>query len=360
MKITTVVLLLFIFLSGCRDKETGIHPGRNTITEAVYGSATVIPKETYIVFSPINGLIEQSDLREGAAVEQGTELFRISDQRAKLERKKARQNYAHARESYRGDVAILREMAERLESATISMVNDSINYVRQSRLWQQNIGSQQAFETMELRFKTARNKVNELKKAYERTRQNLADQMALAETALEISDQFYGEHSIRAKMSGTVYEVMKQVGESVTTQTPVARIGSTDSFIIELLIDEVDIARVQVGQKAVLVLDAYRDQSFEAKITRIFPHKDDRSQTFTVEAVFTTPPVQLYDGLSGEANIIIAQRKKVLTLPTEYIGPDNNVLTADGKRAVVTGVSDLRYTEIISGIDTSTTIYPIE
>lgn len=359
MRIVGSALLLFLLVA-CSEEPTGIRPGQTTITEAVYGTATVVPKETYTVFSPVNGIIDQSQLKEGVLVKEGDELFRISNQRAKLEKKKAHQNYAHALESYRGEIAILKEMDERLSSARMSLLNDSINYARQARLWKQNIGSRQAFETMELKFHTSRNQVNELLKAYERTRRDLADQLALAGTALEISGQFYNEHSIRSEMNGTVYEVEKQLGESVTTQTPVARIGSTNNFILELLIDEVDIARVELGQSVIVVLDAYRKQPYEASVIRILPHKDDRSQTFTVEAEFSQPPERLYDGLSGEANIVISRRENTMTLPTEFIGPDNRVLTEDGERRVVTGISDLRYTEIISGIDTNTIVYQTE
>jgi HlyD family secretion protein len=252
MKITKL-FLLFVLLNSCNNETTGIRPNLTTITEAVYGTTTVVPKEAYTVFSPLNGIIDQSDLQEGALVKKGDELFRISNQRAKLEKKKARQNYVRARESYRGEEAILQEMDERINSAAMSLINDSINYARQSRLWRQNIGSRQALEATELKFYTSRNQVNELRNAYDRTSRELADQLALAGTALEISGQFYDEHSISAEMSGTVYEVLKQVGESVTTQTPVARIGSSDDFIIELLIDEVDIARVKVGQSVAVI-----------------------------------------------------------------------------------------------------------
>jgi len=353
----TSIFLLIALLCSCSQKETGIHPDLTTITEAVYGTATVVPKDAYTVYSPVNGIIDQSNLEEGALVKQGDELFSIGKQRAALEKKKANQNYARARESYQGEAAILKEMDERLKSAELNLVNDSVNYARQARLWEQNIGSRQAFEMTELKFQTSRNQVTELSKAYERTRRDLADQVAIASTALEISGQQYGEYITRAEISGTVYEVLKQVGESVTTQTAVARIGSTDDFIIELLIDEVDIARVRTGQSVVLILDAYPGKPFEAKISRILPHKDQRSQTFTVEAVFTISPERLYDGLSGESNIIISRRENTMTLPNEFIGPGNTVITEDGERQVVTGISDLRYTEIISGIDTNTMIF---
>lgn len=360
MKLFPLLLLLPIVLGSCQKTETGVKPSRNTITEAVYGTAKVLPKDAYNVYSPVNGIIDQSYLKEGVVVNKGDVLFRIGNQQVELERKKARQQYSSARENYRGDAAILRELEDRLLSAKLGRVNDSINYERQARLWQQNIGSKQALETMELKYRTAQNTVKELQNAYARTKRELANQVTLASTALEISGQRVGDYLTRAEIAGTVYEVLKEVGESVTTQTAVARIGSTNDFIVELLIDEVDIARVSEGQEVVVILDAYRDQPFTARVTRILPHKDSRSQTFTAEAVFTTSPPRLYDGLSGEANIIISRRKNVLTLPTELIGPNQLVRTKDGERRVTIGASDLRFTEILSGIDTSTLVYPTE
>jgi HlyD family secretion protein len=80
----TKLFLLVVLLNGCGTEEAGIRPVINTITEAVYGTAKVVPKEAYTVFSPVNGIIGQSSLQEGALVKKGDELFRISNQQAKL------------------------------------------------------------------------------------------------------------------------------------------------------------------------------------------------------------------------------------------------------------------------------------
>ena len=61
--------------------------------------------------------------------------------------------------------------------------------------------------------------------------------------------------------------------------------------------------------------------------------------------------------LAGLATLGTGIAVHALTLPTEFIGPDNTVLTVDGKHSIITGISDLRYTEIISGIDSGTTVY---
>ncbi len=79
-------------------------------------------------------------------------------------------------------------------------------------------------------------------------------------------------------------------------------------------------------------------------------------QTFKVEAVFTQTPPTLYAGLAGEANVVLASKDHVLTIPLEYLKNDNYVTTEKGEVPVVTGLRNLEFVEIIDGIDTSTVL----
>ena len=92
-------------------------------------------------------------------------------------------------------------------------------------------------------------------------------------------------------------------------------------------------------------------------MSKIYPKKDERNQTFTVEAVFVSQPEILYPGLSGEANIIIAKKEKVLTIPKSYLLDDNKVKTDEGYVTVKTGLQNMDYIEILSGISKDTYIY---
>lgn len=353
------VMLCTILLS-CEQQEEGIHPTYRNITEAVYGTATVEPRQSYTVYPAINGIIETSFLKEGEQVEKGEELIKISSRQAELNRKKAQLNLDQAQEGYQGEIVILQEIAERIASARKKHVHDSLNYARQARLWQQNIGSLQQYESMKLAYETSGNLVRELQLSHQRTERELANQVALANNALDVSQRNFVDHSVRAAMSGTIYRVFKDIGESVGPQTPVAEIGSSEDFLIKILVDEVDIAKVNVGQEVILLLDAYGTVPFIAVIQRILPLKEARSQTFTVEAEFKEAPPKLFSGLSGEANIVIAQRANILTLPSQYITPDNQVRTASGLQQITPGLSDLSFTEIVSGLGAEEMVYQVE
>ena len=92
----------------------------------------------------------------------------------------------------------------------------------------------------------------------------------------------------------------------------------------------------------------------------MYPKKDERNQTFKIEAYFDTVPDVLYPGLSGEANIIVAKKENALTIPVEYLFEKSKVKTEDGIKNVKTGLQNMEYIEILSGITENTYIYKTE
>lgn len=358
---TSSILLVFSFLlSACNSPQQEFKAQYQSLTEAVYSTATVVPAEMYTVYSPVNGIIEKSYLEEGRLVEQGALLFQVNNQQSNLNEANAALNVQLAQDSYLGEGAILRELEERIRSAQIRTANDSLNYERQAKLWSQNIGSQQSYDTQKLAYELSQNELSSLRSNYLRTKKELSRKLKLAQNSLQISAANNDEFTITSRLSGTIYEVLKEEGEFVSPQAAVAVVGSTDKFFVQLLIDEVDISYVFPGQKTLINLDAFGEQVFEAEITRIYPTKDERSQTFKVEAIFKEQPARLFNGLSGEANIIIAEKERVLCLPSQLINENNEVNTPNGLVKVTTGLKNLAFTEILSGIDTATIVYQAE
>ncbi|MBT8305286.1 MAG: efflux RND transporter periplasmic adaptor subunit, partial [Bacteroidia bacterium] len=164
------------------------------------------------------------------------------------------------------------------------------------------------------------------------------------------------DFSVKSKMNGKVYALYKEPGESVNTTQPLASIGSATNFVIELLIDEVDIVRVKRDQEVLINLDAYSNNIFKGKVSKIYPKKDERNQTFKVEGRFVQLPDVLYPGLSGEGNIIIARKDNVLTIPKEYLIDNDKVRTEDGIVDIAIGLQNLEYVEVLSGITKDTYI----
>ena len=68
----------------------------------------------------------------------------------------------------------------------------------------------------------------------------------------------------------------------------------------------------------------------------------------------------MYPGLSGEANIIIAKKGNVLTIPKNYITNDHKVKTVNGFVQVTIGLQNLEFVEILSGITKDTYLFKLE
>ena len=198
-----------------------------------------------------------------------------------------------------------------------------------------------------------------LEDKYAQTNSELQTKLQVAENAYHASLKSSGDFTVRSMISGKVYALYAEKGEVVNSQQPLALIGSADDFVVEMLVDEVDIVRIAYEQEVLVTLDAYNDQVFRALVAKIYPTKDERNQTFVVEARFIDPPDVLYPGLAGEANIVIAKRDSVLTIPRSYLIDNDRVLTQEGEKEVETGLTNLEHVEILSGIDnTSVLIKP--
>lgn len=342
---------ILILQAGCRTRQETISPQVQDITESVYASATVQPDSMYLAHAVVTGILEQNLVEEGQLVQAGAVLLRVTDRSPELTTENARLQMELAMANYSGENSVLKDLSAQIRSAELTYRDDSLNYRRQEKLWAQQIGSKAAFEARQLAYERSRNQLTQLQGEYRRMEYELRTKMDQARNAYESSRATSEEFTLRSTINGKVYALYKQPGEVVMPNEPLAMIGSPETFVVELLVDEVDVVRVSTGQHALISLDAYGDRVFEAVVDKIYPQKDERSQTFRVEARFLDVPETLYPGLSGEANIVIARREGVLTIPRSYLVGKDSVLTPDGLRKVATGLQTLERVEITSGLE---------
>ena len=347
------ILLLLFFLGSCKEKAVRIKPDLRSMTESVYASATVQSKDLYQVYPGANGLIETLFIEEGQQVRKGQKLAQIVNLNPHINTENARLNMELAKENYDGSVAILTGIMDEIQAAKLKLSTDSINYIRQKRLWEKSIGSKLEYNNRKLTYDLSINTLQSLEKKYQRTKTELATKVKLAENQLKSSQISKNDFVIRAKMDGIVYALFKESGEAISMQEPLATIGHQNDFIVEMEVDEMDITKLQTGQKVLINLDAYNGQVFDAQLIKIYPQKELKTQTFKVESVFNNPPKVLYPGLSGEANIVIAEAKNVLTIPLDYLVDHHQVKTEKELIEVKIGLKNMERVEIISGIDTS-------
>jgi HlyD family secretion protein len=340
----------------CGNGVESVKPKISTLVESVYASALVQPDSLYAVYSSVAGILDKQFVNEGDTVLNGNSLFQIFNKTPALNRENAKINLQQAREEYNGNAAILDGLQKEILTAELKLQNDSINFQRQDRLWKQEIGSKAEYDIKKLNYELSLNTLNVLQNKYARTKNELKNRVMQASNAYEAAIVSTKDFTITSKINGRVYAIYKNIGELITTLEPLASIGSADTFLVELLVDEIDIVKLNTKQKVIIKLDAYPEEIFEGKVYKIYPKKDERSQTFKVEAIFDRAPIKLYPGLAGEANIIVSVKENTLTIPLEYLMKNSTVNTDDGPVHVTIGAKNLKEVEILAGIDENTEI----
>ncbi|TPE42968.1 efflux RND transporter periplasmic adaptor subunit [Pontibacter mangrovi] len=344
-----LLALAQLILVACQRNQEQTSPTVEDITEAVYASGIVKSKDQHQVFPTVSGTVQQIMVTEGDTVRKGAALLKVENETARLSAENARIAAEYARVSANREK--LSELQETIDLAKSRVQNDSMLLQRQRNLWKNRIGTRVELEQRELNYE---NSMTAYKSALLRY-QDLKKQLELAarqsQKNLQISQNLAEDYTVRSETGGKVYSVLKEEGEMVSPQTPVAVIGAADEFIVELQVDEYDIARVKPGQRVLLNMDSYKGQVFEAEVYKVNPAMNERTRSFTVEASFVSAPPSLFPNLTTEANIIIRKKENALTIPREYLVDGTYVLTEDEERKQVkTGLKDYQKVEILEGL----------
>ncbi|MEZ5854342.1 MAG: efflux RND transporter periplasmic adaptor subunit [Hyphomicrobiaceae bacterium] len=161
--------------------------------------------------------------------------------------------------------------------------------------------------------------------------------------------------SLRAPMDGIVLRRDGEVGEIAGTGTNdvLLWVGDPTPLRVVSEVNEEDIGKVKVGQKTLLRHEGSPGVPLESKVASITPKGDPQTKTFRVYlALPDDTPLRI--GMSVEANIVVAEARDAVLVPSESIGNGSSVqIVKDDRitlRKVETGIRGTRLTEIRSGL----------
>lgn len=194
--------------------------------------------------------------------------------------------------------------------------------------------------------------------------EQIAQQKAVVDSqdaAVKRAEALYEKTILRSPVSGSVSDLTVDVGEIATANEPIVTIISLGTLQVEASVSELDIANIEIGDQAVVTLDAYGDDvTFPAYISMIDPAETliDDVPTYEVTVVFNESDSRIKPGMTANVSIEISQLSHVIAIPASYIYREENLsyvyLNLDGeieKRTIRTGVTGADgYTEIIEGL----------
>ncbi len=355
-RISIYILSILLFLTSCKSKQEKIKPIAEKITESVYASGIIKSANQYSVFSKVNGVIAAIVVKEGDVVKKGDAIMRLVNTNAQLNTENAA--IAAYYSAVNNNTEKLHELQIAINLAKLKMKEDDILQQRQQNLWNEGIGTKNELEQRQLTYKSSATAHQASQLRYTQLQKQINFQAKQSKNSLQIAASLEKDYTIKTDADGRVYHIVMKQGEMVNTLTAVAIIGDAGNFMLELQVDEFDINRIKQGQNIVLSMDSYKGQVFEASVTRINPIMNDRSKSFTVEAVFIKQPPVLYPNLTCEANIVIQQKENTITIPRSYLLAGDSVwIEKNKKKKVIIGLKDYQKVEVISGITLADFIY---
>ncbi len=185
-----------------------------------------------------------------------------------------------------------------------------------------------------------------------------------SEAALKYWQQVYKAIPLLSPIDGEVIVATTQPGQTVTTADAV--IVLSDHLIVRSQVDETDIGKVQLGQKAFIILDAYPDTKINAEVEHIY-YESQTVNNVTIYNVDLLPQEVspfFRSGMNATVNFIVASKENILIIPQEAVHKTKEgtfvLLKGNNKEPtlvpVILGISDDKNIEVISGVNQNDTI----
>ncbi len=267
--IVLIVVLVLLKKAGVLGSDSGIKVSaekviRRNITEVVTASGKVYPEKEVKISPDISGeVVELSVTQEGDSVHRGQELAKIYADIYTTQRDQAAAQMNQQQ-------ALVSNIAETLPGLKAAMELDKRALDREKQLLDQKVVSLSEYETAESSYKTAQ--ANYMA-ALQSVRGNVAG-VASARANLDIAAKNLSRTTVISPIDGVVSLLSikkgeRVVGNSMMAGTEMMRVA--DMSKIETIVDvgENDIPKVQLGDSALISVDAYSNRKFRGVVTQI-------------------------------------------------------------------------------------------
>lgn len=269
----SLLLALCGALTGCGDGSDG----------RIEASGTLEATEVR-VSAKVPGQIQRILIREGVDVQAGDTLMVLDQTTLALQWRQARGGVDLAEAQYKlllngARPEDLQLAEEALKSAESSFKSANDDYARMKELYAAQSVSRKQFDDAESRFTIAQAQLNSAKQQVQKMQRFArAEDLAAAKARLEQAQASAGilrrqleDATILTPVAGTVTHRPVEEGELVGVGTTVATVARLETLNLVIYVNEVDLAKVQVGGGADIVIDAHPDRTFRGKVVYISP-----------------------------------------------------------------------------------------
>jgi HlyD family secretion protein len=347
------------------------------IARSVVATGKVQPITKVEVKSKASGIVTRLDTDINAHVKQGQVLAQLDQQEilAQVAAQKAQLNAAES--NARAAAAAIQYDKVSAEAPDLPMYKNT--YERNVAMSKQGVVSQQSLDDAQQKYLFAVNTrdkaVSQISVDTSKLRQAQA-QVAQNEASLKQLEEQLSYTTITSPMDGTILSRDVEIGDAVSsilvlgsTATLVMTIGDITQVYVQGKVDESDIGKVYLGQAARIKVESFKEKTFLGKVTKIAPLgvEKDNVTTFEVRVSIDNPGGELKANMTANAEILLEEHKKVLTVPEQAVLydkdrnasveiPDPKAKTGRRKIDIKAGISNGTKTEVLAGLKPGDTV----
>jgi HlyD family secretion protein len=313
-------------------------PKMETIQKTTIITGKIEPRNEVNVKPQISGIITELLKEPGQTVQQGEVIAKVK---------------------VIPDMGQLSSAEARVRLSEINLKQAQVNYNREENLYNQKLVSADEFD----KIKQALHQAKEEKIAAEDALQVVRDGVSKANASASST-------LIRSTISGVILDIPVKVGNSVILAntfndgTTIATVANMNDLIFRGNIDETEVGQLVSNMPMKITIGALQDLHFDASLEYISPKavESNGANQFEIKAaVKLAEGTQIRSGYSANAEIVLAEAAKVLSVPEsaiEFSGDSTFVYVIKGegdkkeyqRTLVTTGLSDGVNIEIKKGI----------
>lgn len=358
-----VAVLAVLGLVAARSGGKPIDPSklaaveRGDLARSVVATGKIQPLTKVEIKSKASGIVKKLYVFYGDRVKEGQVLAELDREQLEAAVREARANLLAAQASYE------RNRIE-AEGPDLPFLKSSLE--RSRKLYADGLIAPSLLEDADKAFQMGLNKQTAAKSQAAVAKAEVEK----ARASLERYESDLKYATITSPMDGLVLSRDVEVGDAVSSilvlgsqATKVMSLGDVSEVYVLGKVDEADIGRVFIGQRARIVVESFKDKSFEGKVTKISPLgvEKDNVTTFEVRVSIQNPGGELKTNMTANAEVILEEKKAVLMVPESAVVYDKDRKPslevpdpkADGGRrkvAVKLGISNGVKTEVAEGL----------
>jgi HlyD family secretion protein len=352
-----ILLIIYSITLSCGKKIEETVPVRKDMTETVFASGFLEAEGTYSLTALNDGYLKKIYFNEGDLVNIGNVLAIIDNQESRFNNESAEQLYDIARQNTYANAPLLLQAKNNLTLTKQKLEQGELQEKRYKKLLETNSISKLEYETVFLDYQTSKTNYLSAIEAYKKAKQD-AQQIEISNKAAKsINSENLKNNQIKAVVSGKIYEKFKQQGDYVKRGDVIATIGNANSIYAKVNVDESNIGKIKVGQKAFIQLNTNKNNIYNGVVSEIYPAFNEATQSFFCKIAFEDQLDFKVVKTQLQTNIVVGIQKNALVIPKRFIdfGGFVQIKGEKEKTKVQTNFVSNEWVQIVSGI-TDTTI----